>query len=149
VTILRQLRAFAAAPGARRSLALEAAAELALARVRTLGHARSYTPRFGRLCNGAPAPVGPEQEAVAAEVGRMVARVAAELPFRAVCLQQALAVRRMLARRRIPAQVCLGVARDKAARAEEGRGAHAWVTVGAHVHSGGEGLRAEQWEGLG
>lgn len=138
----RALRAFLGASGLRRRLALEALAELARARLMTLMPARVYTADLGVL-----SPAGREVEAEAAEeshadqaaeIGRVVAGVAQAMPFRALCLQQAIAVRRMLRRRGMRATVLLGVSRHLRAAAE-GRsetGAHAWVTVGARVVNG-------------
>lgn len=129
------LRAFMRAPAARRRLALEAAWELARARIDTTRPAAHYTRRLGRL--GAPAALTAEQPdaVLAAEIGHVVEAVAHAVPFRAKCLQQALAVRRMLARRGVPVTVHLGVARDPAGRAGA-EAAHAWVTAGGRVVSG-------------
>lgn len=135
----RAANGFMRAPGRRRRLAAEAAAELLRARVRTLLPARHYTRDFGTITRtGTAGEVGPEQRLEAARIGRMVAAVARYMPFRALCLQQAIAVRRMLARRGVPAAVLLGVARDQRDRAQPGAGraAHAWVEVGGMVVSG-------------
>lgn len=67
----------------------------------------------------------------AARVGRAVECVAAVLPWRPVCLPQALAVRLMLRRRRIPCRCHLGVVQTSPFTA------HAWVTVGGSVVQGG------------
>ena len=56
-------------------------------------------------------------------VGRMVTRVAGLLPWHPTCLRQAMAVRWMLRRRRVPSVLHLGIA-DVASM-----DAHAWVTV--------------------
>ncbi len=142
----RVLGSFLRAPARRKLLALEAAAELARARVMTLMPARVYTADFGRLVAGEadaqpPAVDGPASER-AAEIGRMVEVVARAMPFRAVCLQQAIAVKRMLSRRDLRATVLLGVSRNAADRAlaERGTAAHAWVTVGARVINGDQDL---------
>ena len=134
----RGIASFRRAPGRRKALALEAAGELARARLITLLPARIYTRDFGTL-NAAPDAAAvvacPE---VASEIGRMVATVARAMPFRALCLQQAVAARRMLRRRDVPATVYLGVSRAAAGRATPGRGtaAHAWVEVGSQVING-------------
>lgn len=133
------ISAFLAAPSARRRLALEAGCELLRARVLTLCPATVYSASLGRLVEG------DDPEAVlladtrrdeAAEIGRVVASVGGRLPFRAECLQQAIAVRRMLRRREISATVYLGIARDRGDRAEARQAAHAWVKVGTRVVSG-------------
>jgi hypothetical protein len=128
------LASFARGPGARRRLAVEAGWELARARIETLRPAARYASFLGRR-DAATAPLGPRDEALAAEIGAVVAAVAAAAPFRARCLQQALAVRRMLARRGVPVTVHIGMALDPAARE-----AHAWVTAGDRVVSGGTDL---------
>ena len=138
--------AFVRAPARRKLMALEAVAELARARVMTLMPARVYTADFGRLVAGEAdaAPRAPDGAATAraAEIGRMVASVARAMPFRAVCLQQAIAVKRMLARRDLEATVFLGVSRNADERAvpAPGTAAHAWVTVGHTVINGDQDL---------
>lgn len=132
-------RRFLSASGRRRWLAVEAGAELARARLVTLLPARFYTREFGRL-GAEPGAEGSAGATVrAAEVGRMVEAVAASMPFRALCLQQAIATCRMLRRRRLRPVVYLGVNRDPAKRAapRTGAAAHAWVEVGAEVVNGG------------
>ena len=139
-----RLGAFLRAPAARKRLALEAAWELLRARALTLRSAGVFTAALGMLAQEGQAEILAGTEAVAEEIGHVVAVVARCMPFRARCLQQAIAVRRMLERRGIPATVHLGVARDAAdrARAAEGRAAHAWVTVGSRVVSGEAGLES-------
>ena len=133
------IAAFFSAPAARRRLALEAGWELLRARVLTLCPATIYSASLGRLVEADE----PESERLAevsrnqaAEIGQVVASVSARLPFRAECLQQAIAVRRMLRRRGISAMVYLGIARDRAERADVRQAAHAWVKVGTRVVSG-------------
>lgn len=122
--------AFARGPGARRRLAVEAAWQLTRARLATIGPRPAGVRTLGRR-GAVTTPVGPEAEALAAEIGAVVAAVAAAAPYRARCLQQALAVRGMLARRGIPSVLHIGMARQPA------RGdAHAWVTAGGRVVSG-------------
>ncbi len=134
----RAIASFLRAPGRRQALALEAAGELARARLITLLPARIYTRDFGSM-NGASgaAAVGACPEA-ACEIGRMVETVARAMPFRALCLQQAVAARRMLRRRGVRATVYLGVKRTAAAPDKVVRGsvAHAWVEVGSQVVNG-------------
>jgi len=137
--LTRRLGAFARAPSARKRLALEAAWALALARVATLGPARRYTRKLGAL-GAAERAADPDQLAAAREIGHVVAVTAASMPFRAVCLQQAIATRRMLARRAIPATVHLGLARSAAEErgdaAAPAYAAHAWVTCAGQVVNG-------------
>ncbi len=70
--------------------------------------------------------------AVAGAVTVAVRRAARVAPFRAVCLQQAVAAAMLLHRRGQPVTVHFGVARDNA-----GFGAHAWTTSGAITVTGG------------
>ncbi len=136
--LARRVDAFVRAPAARKGLALEAAWELLRARILTLRPATVYSPALGTLVETEPPPGPVTGRAAAEEIGHVVEVVGRCLPFRALCLQQVIAVRRMLTRRGIPAMVYLGVARDRADRAQAdlGRAAHAWVTVGSRVVSG-------------
>ena len=136
---------FLRAPNGRLIMALEALAELGRARVLTALPMRVLTRDLGRLNaapGGAPAdPAGPgqdQQDEAARRIGDTVAAVAGHVPFRALCLQQAIAVNRMLARRGVRAAVYIGVNRDRAERhrAASDRVAHAWVEVGGRVVSG-------------
>ncbi len=138
MSVGRGIASFLRAPGRRQALALEAAGELARARLITLLPARIYTRDFGSM-NAAPdAAVAAACPEAASEIGRMVETVARAMPFRALCLQQAVAARRMLRRRGVRATVYLGVKRNAAARnmAGQGSAAHAWVEVGSQVVNG-------------
>lgn len=121
---------------------MEAARELLRARLLTSIWPRTFCSELGRLSTCEEAVAAAWQEDAAGEIGRIVAGVARGLPIQTRCLQQAIAVRRMLARRKIPAFVSLGVGRTQDARAaaDLGRAAHAWVTVGSRVVSGSESL---------
>jgi len=134
----RAIGSFLRAPTRRKLLALEAVGELVRARLTTLLPARIYTRDFGSL-NAAPAVAAASgYMEVASEIGHMVEAVARAMPFRALCLQQAVAARRMLRRRGLRATVSLGVNLDPAGRATPGQGtaAHAWVEVGSQVING-------------
>jgi hypothetical protein len=122
----------------RKLMALEVVAELLRARLVTLLSARIYTRDFGSLLSSPDTSVTSVCPELASETGHMVQAVAEAMPFRALCLQQAIAVRRILRRRGVRATVCLGVNRDPACRAAPGQGtaAHAWVEVGSNVISG-------------
>ena len=121
------------APMRGKLLILEAVWQLARARFDTTRPASHYTRFFGTLHGEATVPT-PEQEALAADIGGLVARVARGMPFEARCLQQVLAVRRMLDRRGVPAVVYLGL--DRTAMKAEDRIAHAWVKSGQRVVNG-------------
>jgi hypothetical protein len=78
--------------------------------------------------------VGAEQLREAARVGNAVARAARRVPGTHTCLPQALAVQRMLRRRRIASRLHLGVTRPSVGEA------HAWVTVDGQPVVGGAGV---------
>jgi hypothetical protein len=69
-------------------------------------------------------------------VRRAVRRAARNVPWRALCFEQGLAVHVMLRRRGLSSVLHYGIARDSA----EGRGlkAHVWVSSGEQIVVGGE-----------
>jgi hypothetical protein len=88
-------------------------------------------PRLGRHMAESPAD---EAKAITAEAKRVqwaVETAARNLPWKPVCLPQAVAATTMLRRRRIASTLYLGV--DPAA----GFDAHAWVRVGRLIVTGG------------
>lgn len=123
-------RAMLYAPWRRRFMAFEAVLELIRSRIFTLLPARVYTRTLGIPGATEEHQTDPADQEMAAEIGKLVARVATYLPFRALCLQQVIAVRRMLRRRNCNAVIFLGV------RAENINDAHAWLKVGQKVVSG-------------
>lgn len=116
-------------------LAAEACLELAWARVVTCLPASRY---LGDT-HAPVAAAGPPDVGRASQVGQVVEAVARRMPFRARCLQQALATRRMLRRRGCASTLVLALNPAPAERADPGRGqaAHAWVRVGETVVCGG------------
>lgn len=81
--------------------------------------------RLFRIIQG-EASTGRIADPAAAAVGRAIARAARNVPFRAVCLQQAFAALLMLRRRGLGATIHLGVARADTG----GLRAHAWSRCG-------------------
>ncbi len=79
---------------------------------------------------------GPETAVADTEIGKAVAvavrRAASIAPFRAVCLQQAVAAALLLRRRGQPVEVLFGVARH-----DTRLDAHAWAISGAVTVTGG------------
>lgn len=135
--LVRAAKAFARNGWAKRWLALEAGGELLRARVMTLAPTRVYGRTFGKA--GEPtSAVTAEQEQEATDIGRMVERVARVAPFKAVCLQQAIATQKMLRRRRIEASINFGLKHSQYHDASDGseRAAHAWVIAGQTVVNG-------------
>jgi hypothetical protein len=76
-------------------------------------------PRTAHAQNGTT----PEQTRLAEEIGWAVTRAARYLPFKAVCLPQAMAARVMLKRRGIKSVMHFGAARGT----EKPLDAHAWL----------------------
>jgi hypothetical protein len=114
---------------------------LAVARGLTLWVAFArYEPILGhRKPLDAPrAPeVSAERQARAAGFGRLTATVARAVPWRAMCLEQALAVAILLRAARLPARACLGLRREDDGVPTSLLQAHAWVEVGTTVVAGG------------
>lgn len=126
---------------ARRMLLLEAVAFLALARIalvalpfrvlarRSGAFARPGDPTVRDVLGAEPRP---EERAIAEEIGWAVTRAARYVPFKAVCLPQALAAKRMLRRRGIASVLHFGANFGK--DAERRFNAHAWLdTAGVEV----------------
>lgn len=139
------LARFIAAPLSHKLMAIEAMFELALARANTLGSARHFTKAMGQL-EGRPVSATSDQQTSAATIGHMVELTSRWMPFRCVCLQQVLAVRRMMRRRHLPGTVYLGVLPDDMAKSADftmspganppPAAAHAWVKSGDRVVNG-------------
>ena len=125
-------------------LALEAIAALLLARLRGLLPFRILARHLGGLVSpparhppeplGLPSPLsGPlsaplsaGEEQVVVSIRWAIGAVAPWMPFRTLCLQQAIAARAMLARRGIGSILHLGVGDPTGTRLE----AHAWLDTG-------------------
>jgi len=84
----------------------------------------------------ATAPKKAQDISVAVNIGRAISRAARHVPFRAVCLQQALACAIMLRIRRVPVAVCFGIARSVSGSLE----AHAWSKSGNAILTGAHGM---------
>ncbi|HZD91599.1 MAG TPA: lasso peptide biosynthesis B2 protein [Pseudolabrys sp.] len=128
-SIRRRLRRLAEVGPARRALMLEAVVCLVLARLglivvpfpklaRRLGHfVPPCDPRVSAARERGP------QAALAVEIGWAVTRAARYLPFKAVCLPQAMAAQMMLRRRGVASVMHFGAARGE----EKPLDAHAWL----------------------
>jgi Transglutaminase-like superfamily len=128
-SIRRPLRRFAQVDGRRRVLVVEAVIYLLLARLglifvpfpklaRRLGH--FVPPSDSRV--GAARERTP-QAALAEEIGWAVTRSARYVPFKAVCLPQAMAAQVMLRRRGVSSVMHFGAAKGE----EKPLDAHAWL----------------------
>jgi hypothetical protein len=130
-SILRRLRRLSQLDGRRRFLLAEAALWLLVARMalifvpfprlaRRLGN--FVPPSDARALKAKAA--GPQEHAqVAAEIGWAVTRAARYVPFRAVCLPQAMTARVMLSRRGVGSVMHFGAAKSE----DKSIDAHAWL----------------------
>ena len=117
-----------------RMLAAEAAVGLAAARLsllvspfqRVAGRLGAFVPPDDERARAGAGASSEAKRAVARQVGWAVRAVAPYMPFKTLCLQQALAAHAMLRRRGIEAPVHFGAGRDESGRFE----AHAWLEVG-------------------
>ena len=137
------LCAFVRAPAAVKVMALEAVLLLLLARLLI-----KYVPmrRWRHRLSTAQEPGGPPPEGrrLGRKVARVVRRVARHVPFRAVCLPQAVAAQWMLRRRGISSCLFFGARRrlrpataPPENRPASGMDFHAWLTVGDACVLGG------------
>ena len=128
---LKLLRSAREVGARRRALIVEAAFWLLASRLalvfvpfpklaRRLG---AFVPPADPRAAAAAAPTTPEAAALAKEISWAVVRGAAHVPFRAVCLPQAMAAQIMLRRRGVPCVMHFGAQRGK----EKPLDAHAWL----------------------
>lgn len=128
-SIRRPLRRFAQVDNRRRALVVEAVACLLLAR---LGLIFVPFPKLARWLGDFVPPSDPRvlaarartvQAGTAEEIGWAVTRSARYVPFKAVCLPQAMAARVMLKRRGVSSVLHFGAARGQ----DKPLDAHAWL----------------------
>ncbi len=128
-SIRRPLRRFAQVGRRRRALVVEAVIYLLLAR---LGLIFVPFPKLARRLGAFVPPSDPRalaaraqgpQAALAQEIGWAVTRSARYVPFKAVCLPQAMAARVMLKRRGVASVLHFGAARGE----DKPLDAHAWL----------------------
>ncbi|MDQ3517885.1 MAG: lasso peptide biosynthesis B2 protein [Gemmatimonadota bacterium] len=133
-SMIKQLVQFIRLPGPERWDLLEAVALCTLASVllRVLRF-RQLAPRLGRLMAESPGQHDSAALKQAARVHRAIATAARHLPWKPVCLPQAVTAQWMLRRRGIPSTLYLGT--DPA----RGYDAHAWVRAGSVIVTGGPG----------
>lgn len=137
------LSSFVRAPAPVKGLAVEASLCLAFARIVTLMAPRFYTRWLGNLepslgdCATRPVTAADDPATLrAARISHVVERVAQRMPFRAKCLQSAIAARLMLTRRGYAPVVYLGVAAKREHRTDSDRAAHSWVAVSGVIVCG-------------
>ena len=126
------------------AIGLEVLFELMLATVATRLPSRWYF-RFYRLhmyTDHDRVPAVTNTSLYAIRIGRAVARIAAIIPLRCVCLQQSLATHRMIRRRGLSPVILFGlrtastISLPDAKRTPEDPTAHAWVMVGEKIING-------------
>jgi hypothetical protein len=130
-SIRRPLRRFAQVGHARRALVVEAVLCLWLARLglifvpfpKLACRLGTFVPPSDPRALAARAQASREQAALALEIGWAVTRAARHVPFKAVCLPQAMAARVMLKRRGVASVMHFGAARGQ----EKPLDAHAWL----------------------
>lgn len=131
--VLRKLRTFVGVGWRRKMLVAEAAMSLFIARITILIFPfRRLVKAFGdivppdeprALARGAGPGSNADQVRTAKEVGWAVRSTGPFMPFKSVCLQQAMAAHAMLRRRGVSSVMHLGAGRD----ADHPIMAHAWL----------------------
>jgi hypothetical protein len=127
----RRVAGLARTPLERQLLLAEAAVDLMFARVllKTVPFPKlarrwgAFVPPSDPRAGSGLAPASEPQAAFARKVGDAVRRAARNVPFGAVCLPQAMAARRMLARRSIASVMHFGAAKGQ----DKPIDAHAWL----------------------
>ena len=133
-SVRRPLRGFAQIDGYRRLLVIEAVLCLSIARLalilipfpRVAGWLGSFVPPTDIRISQSNKTATPEQATLAKDVGWAVTRAARHVPFKAVCLPQAMAAQFMLRRRGVPSVMHFGATKS----VEKPLNAHAWLDAG-------------------
>ncbi len=129
--IRRLLLRFRQVDNRRRALLAEAVAYLFAARLalifipfpRLARHLGTFVPPTDARISQMRTQTAPDRAQLAEDIGWAVTRAARYVPFRAVCLPQAMAARVMLKRRGVQSVMHFGAARGK----EKPLDAHAWL----------------------
>lgn len=127
---MRRINKFLALPPGERALALEVALSLTAAAVLLAARPFRQAVRSGSGAGG-----GQADSEMIEQIGRAVERAARHLPWRPLCLPQALAARAMLRRRGVACTLHFGMRLAPPDRAMQ---AHAWVTAGSCNVVGGK-----------
>ena len=114
----------------RRALLAEAVLAIALASAAVRLRAFKRAIRMGSL----PLTERPAAGDITDDVRWAVETAARNVPWRAMCIQQGLALQWMLRRRGIDAQLHYGIAKDECGELQ----AHVWVAAGGSVVIGGD-----------
>ena len=129
--VVRKLRRFGQVGGRRRALLIEAAIWLLLARVALLAvpfptlarRLGAFVPPTDARVTLAGRDASSRDAQLAEEIGWATVRAARHVPFRAVCLPQAMAARIMLRRRGVASVLHFGAAKGR----DRPIDAHAWL----------------------
>jgi hypothetical protein len=131
----------------RRRLLVEATAELLAARLRllplpgldwqtALGSRDEVAPGDDRRPSPGPGPAPEQLDELSRDIGWAIRTTAARVPWRSVCLPQAIAAQHMLRRRGIRGRAVVGARRSESQKPID---LHVWVVVGGRVVVGGGG----------
>ena len=96
---------------------------------------RRVAPFIGSLDDQAREELTGKEKERSLQVRHSISRGAKTVPWKSVCLDQALAGQIMLSRRKIPASLCLGAIKDPDDK-DKLQG-HAWILCGGHILIGG------------
>jgi transglutaminase superfamily protein len=131
IGFFRRLSRFGRLPAARQMMVFEAVGWLAAARLALVFVPfRVLAEQFGTVATADIEPCNrfsDDELDMARAIGWSVTRAARYVPFRAVCLPQAIAAKAMLSRRHIASVMHFGVAK----KVGEPMSAHAWLDAGA------------------
>lgn len=137
--VLKKLRTFLLLSWIDKALVFEALIWLGLMRLAVLAlpfkRVSNWLGKEGQDSPAAPLPEGQAQTAL--RIARAIRRIQPFTPWDSNCLAQALAARRMLARRGIPATTYLGATIE----GQKGIIAHAWLRCGPWILTGAQGHR--------
>lgn len=118
-------------PRSAKWLACELLLELAwLSLALRLVHFRRLAPLLGRQGAQTPGEHPDQDHPTVLRVAGYTPRLASLLPWRCACLPQAMAAKRVLARRGYPSTLYLGVRKDDTLEA------HAWLRYGSRIVTG-------------
>ena len=95
---------------------------------------KKLAPRLGIINQTLNTNLNSSQELKALQIKIAVARAARLVPWRSVCIDQAMTGLMMLSRHKIPSSLCLGVKKENN---ENKLLAHAWIVCGNRILIGG------------
>ena len=93
---------------------------------------RKLANYLGETTNESTNDLSKQELSKVKEIGREIKKASLYTPFRSLCFEQALTVKLMLKKRKIPATIYLGVAKEEDTKLH----AHAWTRAGNYIVSG-------------